>query len=161
MMCGICSKLTRKGDIVVGLLSLLRLRETHNALQLLMFFSYFSFFCQPIGVFGVKKYFADHRTANTIQLFVSKKGHFLGLFFYRASRSEEEFQRGYFNKYSHLFICRSLKQTSSGRKPVYTINIFISEQIAFAAVLYLGQVFAFCRLINKSLGWFLLIHLFL
>ena len=41
----------------------------------------------------------------------------------------------------HVFICISLKLTlSSGQKPVYTVKILISEQIAFVAVLYLGQV---------------------
>ena len=38
------------------------------------------------------------------------------------------------------------------------VKILISNQIAFAAVVYFGQVFGFCRLINKSvLKWFLLI----
>ena len=38
-----------------------------------------------------------------------------------------------------------------------TVKILISDQIAFAAVVYFGQVFGFCRLINKSvLKWFLL-----
>ena len=41
---------------------------------------------------------------------------------------------------------------------VKTVKILISDQIAFAAVVYFGQVFGFCRLINKSvLKWFLLI----
>ena len=53
----------------------------------------------------------------------------------------------------------SLKETlNSGQKPVYTFKTKTTEQIAFAAVLYFGQVFVFCRLINKSvLEWFLLI----
>ena len=51
-----------------------------------------------------------------------------------------------------------MKGLSSGRKPVYTVKILISGHIAFAAVLYFGQVFVFCRLINKSvLELFLLI----
>ena len=38
------------------------------------------------------------------------------------------------------------------------VKILISNQRAFAAVVYFGQVFGFCRLINKSvLKWFLLI----
>ena len=59
----------------------------------------------------------------------------------------------------HLFIFISLKWTlTSGQKPVYTVKVLISEQIALAAVLYFGQVFALCRLINKSvLEQFLLI----
>ena len=41
---------------------------------------------------------------------------------------------------------------------VKTVKIIISDQIAFVAVVYFGQVFGFCRLINKSvLKWFLLI----
>ena len=36
------------------------------------------------------------------------------------------------------------------KKPVYTVKILVSEQIAFAAVFFFGQVFVFCRLINKS-----------
>ena len=39
---------------------------------------------------------------------------------------------------------------SSGKKPVYTIKILISEQITFAAVVYFGQVFVFCRLTIKA-----------
>ena len=40
---------------------------------------------------------------------------------------------------------------------VYTVKFLVSEQIAFAAVLYFGQVFVFCKLISKSvLEWFLL-----
>ena len=61
------------------------------------------------------------------------------------------------DKYYHVFICISLKQTlHSGQNPVYTVKILISEQIAFAAVVYFGQRFVFRRLINKSaLEWFL------
>ena len=40
--------------------------------------------------------------------------------------------------------------------PVYNVKILIPEQIAFTAVLYFGQLFVFCRFINKSvLEWFL------
>ena len=42
-----------------------------------------------------KNYFTDHRTANTIQLFVSMKSKFSGIFFSRTSRSEVEFPIGY------------------------------------------------------------------
>ena len=51
---------------------LLHLLETHNALQLPVFFfsffsfSFFSWLCQNIGKFEAKNYFTDHRTANTI-----------------------------------------------------------------------------------------------
>ena len=38
-----------------------------------------------------------------------------------------------------------------------TVKILILDQIVFAAVVYFGHVFRFCRLINKSvLEWFLL-----
>ena len=46
------------------------------------------------------------------------------------------------DKYSLLFICISLKWIlSSGQKPVCTVRMLISEQIAFAGILYFGQVF--------------------
>ena len=55
------------------------------------------------------------------------------------------------DKYCHQFICLLFKQTlSNEQKPVYTLKILISEQIAFRAALYFGQVFVFCTLINKS-----------
>ena len=47
-----------------------------------------------IGEFRAKKYFTDYRTANTIKLVFGVKGSFSGLFFFWASRSEEEFPRG-------------------------------------------------------------------
>ena len=61
-------------------------------------------------------------------------------------------------KCSHVIICISLKYTlRREQKSVYTVKILISEQKTLVAVLYFGQVFAFCRLINKSvLEWFLL-----
>ena len=37
---------------------------------------------QLFGNIGAKKYFRDHRTANLIQLFVTMKGNFSGLFFF-------------------------------------------------------------------------------
>ena len=52
---------------------LLRLRETNNALQLPVFFFFFSFFGHPHPEYrGIrsKNLFSDHRTANTIQIFV-------------------------------------------------------------------------------------------
>ena len=50
---------------------------------------------------------------------------------------------------------RSYQQLKYQKK---TVKILIPDQIAFAAVVYFGQVFGFCRLINKSvLKWFLLI----
>ena len=43
---------------------LLLLRETHNALHLRVFF-FSSSRIRNIDIFGAKKYFLDHRTANT------------------------------------------------------------------------------------------------
>ena len=55
--------------------------ETHNALQLPVFFFFFSFFCQLYpeyrGIWS-KNYFTDHLTADTIQLFVPVKRKFFG-----------------------------------------------------------------------------------
>ena len=65
----------------------------------------------------------------------------LRLFFFRTNHSKGEFPRGLPDKHSHLFICISLKWTlSSGQKAAYNVKILVSEQIAFATVLYLGQV---------------------
>ena len=76
-----------------------------------------------------------------------EKGNFSGLFFSRTSRSEGEFPRDYL---INIVTCLFAYQ-----KPVYTVKIVISELIAFAAVLYFGQVFVFCRLTNKSvLEWY-------
>ena len=56
--------------------SLWFLCETHNALQLSVFFFFFFLnsvsLIQNIVEYGAKSYFIDHRTANTIQLFVPK-----------------------------------------------------------------------------------------
>ena len=44
------------------------------------------------------------------------------------------------------------------KSPSMSVKILIQEQLAFAAVFYIGQVFVFCRLINKNmLKWFLLL----
>ena len=60
-------------------------------------------------------------------------------------------------KYSHVFLCISLKSTVSSRqKPAYTVKMQIPEQIAFAVKLYFWQVFVFSGLIHKSvLEWLL------
>ena len=106
-----------------------------------------------------KKKFIDYQTANAIELFVSIKRKFFGSLLFQNKLQRRGIPQGLLDKYSHLFICISLKWTlSSGQKPVCTVKILVSGQIAFAAVLYFGQVFVFCRLINKSvLEWFLLI----
>ena len=115
-----------------------------------------------IREFWTKNYFTDHWAANTIQLFVLiERKLFWSILFQTKSQQRVILYSLYrlLDKYSHLFICISLKETlNSGQKPVYTFKTKTTEQIAFAAVLYFGQVFVFCRLINKSvLEWFLLI----
>ena len=100
-----------------------------------------------------------HRIANAVQLFVPiKRISFESLFFSEQLQRRRILQE-LLDKYSDLFICVSWKVTLySNQKPVYTVKTVMSEQIAFAAVLYFGQVFVFWRLINKSvLEWFLLI----
>ena len=51
------------------------------------------FLFRNTGEFGAKKYFTDHQTANTIQLFVALKWTFSGLFFDWKSRREEQVPR--------------------------------------------------------------------
>ena len=103
-----------------------------------------------IGKFGAKKYFIDHQTANAIQLFVPTKRTFFGSLF-QNKLQQRGIPQKLLDKYSHLFICTSLRWTlNGGQKPVYTVKIVISEWIAFAIVLYFGQVFVFCRLTNKK-----------
>ena len=143
---------------------LLLLLEMHNTLHLpvFSFFSFFSFLCQPYPKYRrirSKKHFIDHRTAYSIQLFVPIKQKFFGSHFFQNKSQRRETPQALLDKSSHMFISTSLKQTlSSGKKTVYTIKTLILEQTAFGAVLYFGQVFVFCRLINKSvLELFLLI----
>ena len=122
-------------------------------------FSHFSANLIPnIKEFGAKKDFTDHQTAITIPFFISIKRKFFGSILFLNKSQRRGIPQRLLDKYSHLFICKSLKQTlRSGQKPVYTVKILISVQIAFAEVFF-GQVFVFCRLINKSvLEWFLLI----
>ena len=112
-----------------------------------------------IGEFGAKKYFIDHQTGNAIQLFVPLKRKFFRSLLFQSKLPWGVIPQGLLDKYSYLFISISLKWTlGSGQKPVYTVKILVSEQIAFAAVLYFRQVFVFSRLINRGvLEWFLLI----
>ena len=103
-----------------------------------------------IGKFGAKSYFTDYRKANTIQPFVPIKEIFFGSILFQNKTYRRRMAQRLLDKYSHLFICISLKQTSSsGQKPLY-IDKTLIEQITFAAALYFGQVFIFRRLINKS-----------
>ena len=115
-------------------------------------------FIRNIAEFGAKKYFIDHRTANAIQLFVPIKRKFFGSLLFQNKSQRRGILQGLLNKYSRLFICISLKWTlSSGQKPVYTVKILVSEQIAFAAVLHFGQVFCFLQFNKSVLEWFLLV----
>ena len=135
---------------------LLLLPEMPNSLQLYVFF--FLFFCQPyLKYWGSwsKKCFVDHQTANIIQLFVAIKNKLLRSIIFQNKSQGGGIPQGQLDKYSHLFISISVKQTLSSRqKPVYTVKILISDQIAFAAVLYFGQVFVFCRLIKACSNGF-------
>ena len=112
---------------------------------------------QNISQFGAKKYFIDYQTANIIQLFVPLKRKFFGSLLFQNKLQRSRILQELLDKYSHLFICISLKWAlSSEQKSIYIVKILISEQTVFAAVLCFGQVFVFCRLIDKSmLEWFL------
>ena len=69
------------------------------------FFSFFSFFASlihNIGDFGAKKYFTHHRTANSIQLV-------FGSILFQIKLQWKGVPQRLFDKYSRLFICRSLK----------------------------------------------------
>ena len=110
---------------------------------------------QDISEIGAKQYFIDHRMVNAIQLFVPIKRTFFRSLHLQNMLQLMAIPQELLDKCSHLFICISLKQK---HKPVCNVKILISEQISFAEVLYFGQVFVFCNLINKSvLEWFLLI----
>ena len=51
-----------------------------------------------------------------------------------------------------------IRLTSAEIRMSKLVKSLISEQKALAAVFYFGEVFVFCRLINKNvLDWFLLI----
>ena len=133
----------------------------HSTLHLRVFFS-FSFFGQPYPKYWwilskkIKHLMQFHRTANAIKLLVPIKRKFFGSLLFQNKLQRRGIPQGLLDKWSHLFIWISLKWTlSSGQKPECIVKILISEQIAFAAVLYFGQVFVFCRLINKRmLEWF-------
>ena len=112
-----------------------------------------------MGEFGAKRYFTDHQKTHTIQLFVFIKRKFFGSILFYIKSQQMGIPQRLFDKHNHLLICTLLKQTSSSKqKPVYTVKILVSEEMAFAAVLHYGQVFVFCKLNKKSvLEWFLLI----
>ena len=81
-------------------------RTLRNCLSPSYFLHHFS------GITGnleQKKYFTEHRTANTNQLFVAIKQHFFDLSFLWTFSREREIPRDYLDKSSHLFICTSLK----------------------------------------------------
>ena len=97
---------------------------------------------QNIGKFGAEKYFTDHRTANAIQLFSPIKTTFF-FFFSEQVAAREGVPQGLLDKYSHLFICTSLKWIlSSEQKPVCTVKILISEEIPLLQFL-LWTIFCF------------------
>ena len=130
----------------------LRLRETHNALQLSVFF-FFLFSFQPYPKYREirsKKLFYRPLNSqyNSVVCFCRKETFLVYCFSEQVARL---IPYRLLHKYSHLFICMSIKETlSSGQKPVYTLKTKTSEQIAYAAVHYFGQVFVFSRLIDKS-----------
>ena len=57
-----------------------------------------------------KKYITDYRTANAIQLIVAIKGDFLVYSFLNKSQ-QMEFLQKLVDEFSHLFICKSIRQT--------------------------------------------------
>ena len=68
---------------------LVRLLERQNALHLPVFSIFFyTTFPEYWKIWSKKKYFTDHQTANTSQIFVAKKRDFSDLFFFRTSRSD-------------------------------------------------------------------------
>ena len=91
-------------------------------------FSAFIFFCSEfsnIGEFRAKKY-VDYQTANTYHLFVRMNQKFFGSILFQNKPQQRGIRQGLLDKYSHLFICISLKQTlSSGQKSVYSVKILI------------------------------------
>ena len=81
---------------------------------------------QNIDKFGAEKYFIVHRTANAIQLFAPIKMKFFGSLLFQSKSQWRRISQGLLDKYSHPFICISLKWIlSSGGKPVYTVKILI------------------------------------
>ena len=98
-----------------------------------------------IGEFGGKNFFTDHWTANKIHLFVPKERTLFWSILFQNNpipSLRRVIPYRLLDEYSHLFICTLLKGTlSSGQKPVYTFKTKTSEQIAFAAILYFGEVF--------------------
>ena len=79
-------------------------------------------------------------------------------FIFRTSHREGEFPRGSLMNTARIYLHIIKTDVKYEQKPVFTVKMLISEQIAFAAVLYFKKVFVFCKLINKSLlEWFLLI----
>ena len=120
---------------------LLLLRETHNTLQLpvFFFFSFFSFFCQPYSEYrGIRSKKLFYRPLNSLynSVICSYKKEISQVY----SFSEQVTAKGNSPKDQTV---------SSGQKPAYTVKILISEIVPFAAAFYFGQVFVFCRFIKK------------
>ena len=83
---------------------------------------------------GAKKYFTDHWTGITIQLFVAIKGNFFWSILFLNKSEQRGIPQILLDKFTNLFICTSLKQTlSNGQKPVSTVKIVISKRITLTA----------------------------
>ena len=85
-----------------------------------------------IGEFGAQSYFTDHRKDNSV--ISSCK---MEIFWVYSFSRQVVAKRNSLDKDSHLFIRILLKKTlSRGQKPVYTVKILESKQIACGAVVY-------------------------
>ena len=92
---------------------------------------------QNIEVFGAKKYFTDHSTANTIQLFVPTKRKFFGSILFQDKSQRRGIPQRLLDKYGHLFICISLKQTlTSGETCLHCQNSNIRTNSLFCRALF-------------------------
>ena len=69
-----------------------------------------------IGECGAKSYFTDHQTANTIQLFISIKREFFWSILFQNKSQQRGISKRLLDKYSHLFIWISSKQSLSNSK---------------------------------------------
>ena len=136
-------------------------RNANNTQHLFSCFS--ASLIQSIGEFGAKNILQTIEQLIQFSYLLQKRSFYGSLLFQNKSQ-RREIPQVLRNKYSHLLICISLKLTLVVNKSLSfkvcqnTIKILISEQVAFAAVLFFRQVFVFCRLSNKSmLDCFLLI----
>ena len=77
--------------------------EKLNALHLLVFDIFLSTAFPEYQRICSKKYFTDHQTAKSIQLFVAIKGNFSFLLFFWRRRSKVKFPRGLIDVATCLF----------------------------------------------------------